>query len=78
MAVHRDAAVDVSGNSTFGTVATLALLVGNWSITATATIQDTAPSIESSASSLPATSFTRDGPCLEPTVQDLWVPWCCC
>ena len=39
IAVHRDGAIDVSGNSTFGTVASMRVPAGNWSITATATIQ---------------------------------------
>lgn len=38
IAVHRDGAVDVPGNS-FGPVARMTLPAGNWSITATATLQ---------------------------------------
>jgi hypothetical protein len=38
-AVHRNGAVDVPGNGSFGSVAKLSLPAGNWSITATATVQ---------------------------------------
>ena len=40
IAVHRDGAVDVPGNS-FGPVAKMTLPAGNWSITATGTLQGT-------------------------------------
>jgi hypothetical protein len=39
IAVHRNGAVDISGNNTFGSVARMSLPAGNWSITATGTIQ---------------------------------------
>ena len=41
IAVHRDGAVDVSGNGTFGTIAKMSVPAGNWSITATATLVGT-------------------------------------
>jgi len=41
IAVHRNGAVDVSGNSTFGNIAKLSVPAGNWLITATATVQAT-------------------------------------
>jgi len=44
IAVHRDGAIDVSGNSVNGTVAKMSVPAGNWLITATATIE---PSIYS-------------------------------
>jgi len=43
IAVHRTGAVDISGQSTFGTIAKLSLPAGNWLITATATVQGTQP-----------------------------------
>lgn len=43
IAVHRNGAVDVPGNSTFGTIAKMTVPAGNWSISATATVQGTAP-----------------------------------
>ena len=42
IAVHRNGAVDASGNGTFGIVASMRVPAGNWSITATATAQATA------------------------------------
>ena len=39
IAVHRDGAVDVPGNGTYGTVAKMSVPAGNWLITATATIE---------------------------------------
>ena len=41
IAVHRNGAVDVSGNTTFGTIARMSVPAGNWSMTATATIVGT-------------------------------------
>jgi len=38
IAVHRDGAVDVPGNSTFGTIAKMSVPAGNWSMLATATL----------------------------------------
>src|SRR3954453_935609 len=38
IAVHRNGAVDIAGNSTFGTIARMAVPAGNWSVTATATL----------------------------------------
>ena len=41
IAVHRDGAIDVPGNSTFGTIAKMSVPAGNWSLTATATLVGT-------------------------------------
>lgn len=41
IAVHRNGAVDISGNNTFGSIARMSLPAGNWLITATGTIQGT-------------------------------------
>ena len=39
IAVHRNGAVDISGNNVFGSVARMSVPAGNWLITATGTIQ---------------------------------------
>ena len=41
IAVHRNGAVDVRGNSTFGTIAKMPVPAGNWSMVATATLVGT-------------------------------------
>ena len=41
IAVHRNGAVDITGSSTYGTIAKMKVPAGNWLITATATIQST-------------------------------------
>ena len=41
IAVHRNGAVDVPGNSLFGSVAKMTVPTGNWLITATGTLEGT-------------------------------------
>lgn len=38
IAVHRSGAIDVPGNATFGTIAKMSVPIGNWLISATATV----------------------------------------
>jgi hypothetical protein len=59
IAVHRDGAVDVSGNSTYGTVASMRVPAGNWSITATATIQATTSVLDADCELVAGSEFNE-------------------
>ena len=58
-AVHRDGAIDVPGNATFGTIAKMSVPAGNYSITATATVIGTDSTSQDECQLVAGTEFYK-------------------
>ncbi len=78
IAVHRDGAVDVPGNSTFGTIAKMSVPAGNWSMMASATLVGTDVTNRLSVSWSREPSSTKVEPCQLHKDRDPLRAWCCC